>query len=58
MDRMTLLWALVLFFGAMIAFRAIQQLTEDSPVAVTLALEVVVLVAIIAGVVIVVRRRR
>jgi lipopolysaccharide export LptBFGC system permease protein LptF len=58
MDRTTVLWALVLFFGATIAFRAIQQLTEDSPVAVTLALELVVLVAIIAGVVIVVRRRR
>ena len=57
MDRTTVLWALVLFFGATIAFRAIQRLTEDSPVAVTLALEVVVLVAIIAGVVVVRRRR-
>jgi hypothetical protein len=58
MDRTTILWALVLFFGATIAFRAVQRLTEDSPLAVTLALELVVLAVIVAGVVVVVRRRR
>lgn len=54
---MTLYWTLALFFGASIAFRAVQQATEDSPVAVTLGLEVALLVAIVATIVVVVRRR-
>ena len=58
MDRTSLLWALVLFFGAAIAFRLVQRLTEDSPVAVTLALEVAVLALIIAGIIVIVRRKR
>ena len=58
MDRNTMLWALVLFFGASIAFSAIRRATDDQSVAVTLGLEALALAAIVAGVVIVVKRRR
>jgi hypothetical protein len=57
MDRNTLMWALVLFFGASIAFSAIRRATDDQSVAVTLGLEAVALAAIIGGVVLYVRRR-
>lgn len=52
-----LLWTLALFFGASIAFRAIQQATADSPLAVTLGLEVALLVVMVVTIVVVVRRR-
>ena len=58
MDRNTLLWALVLFFGASIAFSAIQRATEDESVLVTLGFEALALVVIVGGIVLVVRRRR
>ena len=58
MDRDTLLWALVLFFGASIAFSAIQRATEDESVLVTLGFEALALVVIVGGIVLVVRRRR
>ncbi|HEV2062488.1 MAG TPA: hypothetical protein VGR12_06510 [Solirubrobacteraceae bacterium] len=38
MDKRTLLWTLVVFFGASIVFRAIRRATEDEPVGVTLVL--------------------
>jgi hypothetical protein len=53
----TLLWTLVAFFGASIAFRAVQNATEDEPLAVTIAIEVVVLAAIIGLIVFLVRRQ-
>jgi hypothetical protein len=56
MDRRTVLWTLVAFFGASIAFNAVQQLTEDESTAVTLAAEVVVLALIVALIVVIVRR--
>lgn len=52
-----LYWTLGLFFGASIAFRAIQRATVDSPLAVTLGLEVALLVALVVTIVVVVRRR-
>ena len=58
MDRNTLLWALVLFFGASIAFSAIGRATKGESVALTLGLEVLLLALIVGGIVIVVRRRR
>ena len=58
MDRNTLLWALVLFFGASIAFSAIQSATEDESVALTVGLELLALAVIVGGVVLVVRWRR
>ena len=57
MTRPTLLWTLVLFFGASLVFSAIQRATEGESVALTLGLEVVALAVIIGGVVLVVRRR-
>ncbi len=58
MDRNTTLWALVLFFGASIVFSAIRRATDDQSTGVTLGLEALALAVIVAGVVIVVRRRR
>ena len=57
MGGRTLLWTLVAFFGASIAFRAVQEWTEDEPVGVTIAIEVVVLAAIIGFIVVLVRRQ-
>ena len=56
MERSTILWSLVAFFGAAIAFNGVQQLTEDESTLVTLAAEVVVLGLIIAFIIFVVRR--
>lgn len=56
-DRTMLFWTLALFFGGSIVFRAIQDATEGSPLAVTLGLQVVVLAIAITTIVIVVRRR-
>jgi hypothetical protein len=58
MDRNTVLWALVLFFGASIAFSAIRRATSDQGTLVTLGFETLALAAMVAGVVIFVRRRR
>jgi hypothetical protein len=57
MDRTTILWALVAFFGASVGFRAVQQATDDSPVIVTVGLEVVLLAIIVAAIVMIVRRQ-
>jgi hypothetical protein len=56
MDRRLLLWTLVAFFGASVAFSVVQDLTRDEPIAVTIALEVVVLALIIGFIVLLVRR--
>ena len=56
--RQTLLWSLVVFFGASIVFRAIINATEDEPVLVTVGLELLALGAIVALIVFLVRRRR
>ena len=45
MDRNTLLWTLVVFFGASIVFRAIREATDDQPVAVSLLAAVAALAA-------------
>jgi hypothetical protein len=55
-DRRIMLWTLVAFFGASVAFNLVQQATEDQPTAVTLAIEVVVLAAIVGVIVVLVRR--
>lgn len=55
--RGTLLWTLVAFFGASLAFRAVQDLTEDESIGVTIAAELVVLGAIIGLIVLIVRAR-
>lgn len=56
MERSTVLWTLVAFFGAWIAFDGVRQLTEDQSTLVTILLELVVLAAIVAFIVFVVRR--
>lgn len=58
MDRNTLLWTLVVFFGASIVFRAIRNATEDEPIGVTLLLAVAALAVMIGAISFVVRRRR
>ena len=58
MERQTLLWTLVLFFGASLLFGSIQKATKDQSTGVTLAIEVGALAVIIAVIVVVVRRRR
>ena len=58
MDRTTLLWTLVLFFGATILFGSLRRATEDSSTGVTVAVQVGALALVIAGIVIVVRALR
>jgi len=58
MDRNTLLWTFVLFFGGFILFGALRNATEDSSTGVTVAVQVGALAIVIALVVVVVRRLR
>ena len=51
MDRDTLLWALVLFFGASLVFAAIRNATEGESVAVELGFQFLALAVLIAAVV-------
>ena len=57
MNRSTVAWTLVAFFGASLAFNAVQDLTRDEPIWVTLLIEVGVLAAIVAFIVVLVRAR-
>jgi len=58
MDRNTILWTLVLFFGASLLFGYLRRATEDSSTEVVIAVQVGALAIVIAGIVIVVRRFR
>lgn len=58
MDRNTLLWVLVLFFGASLLFGGLRQLTEDSPAGVVVAVQVGALAAVIGVIALVVRHLR
>ena len=58
MQRQTLLWTLVLFFGASLVFGAIKNATKDESVLVTLGLEVLALAAIIGAIFVLSRRRK
>ena len=55
MNRKILLWSLVLFFGCSVLFAAIDSATSDK--AVSIAIQAAVLVAIIAAIVVIGRRR-
>lgn len=57
MNRDLLFWSLALFFGASIAFQAIQRWTEDETIWLTLGLEAAVLAVLVTAIVAVVRRR-
>src|SRR4051812_24588029 len=55
-DRTSLLWTIVLFFGASIMFALIRRATEDSSTAVTIGAQVAALALLIGAIVILVRR--
>jgi hypothetical protein len=57
MDRDTLLWALVLFFGASIVFAAIREATEGESAGLRIGLQFLTLAVLIAAIVAFVRRR-
>ena len=58
MDRNTLLWTLVVFFGASIIFGAIANATEDESAGLRLLLQLGAGVLIVGGILLYVRRRR
>ena len=58
MDRNTILWTLVAFFGASLVFGLLRRLTEDSSAGVAVAVQLGALAAVIAAVVLIVRRFR
>jgi MYXO-CTERM domain-containing protein len=57
-DRNTLLWTLVVFFGASIMFGAIANATEDESAGVRLAAQVGAGALLVGALVLFVRRRR
>ena len=57
MDRNTILWTLTVFFGATVAFGVIRNATEDQSAGVSLGLQALAMVVIIAVVVAVVRHQ-
>jgi hypothetical protein len=58
LDRTSLLWIMVVFFGASVVFGMIRNATEDESVVLTIGLEVLALAVIIGAIVLVVRRQR
>jgi hypothetical protein len=57
-DRDTVLWTLVLFFGASIMFAAIRDATEDEGTGLSLALQLAAGLVVVGAIVLFVRRRR
>jgi threonine/homoserine efflux transporter RhtA len=57
-DRNTLLWAVVVFFGASIMFSAIRDAADEDGVGVSLAAQLAAGVLLVAVIVFVVRKRR
>jgi hypothetical protein len=57
-DKDTVLWTLVVFFGASIAFAAVRNATSDEGTGVALLAQLGVGALIVAAIVVVVRRRR
>ena len=58
MDRNTLLWTLVLFFGASLMFSTIRKAAEDEGVGVALAAQLAAGVLLVVLIVLFLRRRR
>ena len=58
MDRSTVLWTLVVFFGATVLFGLIRDATEDQPAGVTIGLQALAGAALVIGLISWVRRRR
>ena len=57
MSRQTLLWSLVVFFGASLVFSGLNTATEGESTGLRLAVQVIALVVILAGVVLFMRFR-
>jgi hypothetical protein len=57
-DRNSLLWTLVVFFGASIMFAAIRNATEDESAGVQLLAQLGAGLIVVAGIVVFIRRRR
>ena len=57
-DRNTVLWTLVLFFGASVMFGAIRNATEDESTGLSLGLQLFAGLLLIGAIVLFVRRRR
>jgi hypothetical protein len=57
-DRNTVLWTLVVFFGASIMFRAIGRASEDDGIGVSLAAQLAAGVLLVVVIVLIMRRRR
>ena len=57
MDRNSLLWTLVVFFGASIMFAAIRNATNDESAGVQLAAQLAAGAVVVAAIVVVMRRR-
>jgi drug/metabolite transporter (DMT)-like permease len=58
MERNTVLWALVVFFGASLMFSAIRRATEGESAGLSLGLQALAGLVLAAAIVVVVRRRR
>jgi membrane protein DedA with SNARE-associated domain len=57
-DRNTLLWTIVVFFGATVLFGAIGNLTEDEGDVLRIGLQAIAALIVIAALVVYVRRTR
>jgi MYXO-CTERM domain-containing protein len=57
-NRDTVIWTLVLFFGASIMFGAIRNATEDEGTGVSLGIQLAAGLLLIGAVILFVRRRR
>jgi len=57
MDRDTVLWVLVLFFGGTVLFGGLRRLTEDQSAGVTIAAQLGALALVIGVIVIFVKRQ-
>jgi hypothetical protein len=58
MDRNTVLWTLVVFFGATVLFGAVRNATEGESVGVTIGLQALVGLVLVGVIVAIVRRYR
>jgi hypothetical protein len=55
--RQTLLWTIVLFFGASLAFAGLNDLTEGEPLGLRLGAQVLLLGLIVGAIVLIARAR-
>ena len=57
-DRSTVAWTLVAFFGGSVAFAALNRLTADSSPAVAFGVQLAALAVVVGAIVLIVRRLR